>query len=173
MKILIAYSSKTGNTKKLADYVSGLNSSCTLRPIDGAHYDLDIYDLIIVGGWIDQGSFDKNALAFSQNLKHKKVAFFFTLSAYATSKHAYDCAHNINQVLLKNNNEVLDFFWTQAPLDPALKKRMYQFDESHPHYPDANRIKKWEIAENHPNDEDYEVAKNFMSQCLRKLNHAN
>lgn len=169
MKILLAYSSTTGNTERIAKYIAGLDAAIDLVKIEETLGVSEDYDLIILGGWIDKGTFDKKTLKYMEGIKQKKVAFFYTLSAYANSKHAYDCTHTIKALLEKNENEVLNFFHCQGPVSEGLKKMMYGFDKDHPHYPDPARIRKWALAENHPNEEDFEVAKSFLNYTLRMV----
>lgn len=47
MKILLAYSSQTGNTKKLADYLASLNTDIDILAISD-EMDFDAYENIII-----------------------------------------------------------------------------------------------------------------------------
>ena len=98
MKTLITYSTKTGNTKKVAEAISKTITNSEIMDIADVQ-NLD-YDLIIVGTWIDKGTADAKALKFINGIKDKNTAFFFTLGAYPDSKHAQDCIDNIQSYLL-------------------------------------------------------------------------
>lgn len=59
MNILIAYSSKTGNTKKLAMGIyNNIYEECDLnvsiKPIDKVKC-IEDYDAILIGYWVDKG----------------------------------------------------------------------------------------------------------------------
>lgn len=157
----------------MATFISELNEEFELFENRKELVIDDSYELVIIAGWIDRGHFDKQSRSFLRIIRNRKVAFVFTLTAYGTSSHAYDSADRIKKELEENGNKVIDFFWTQAPLDPKLMERMYKLDKDHPHYPDESRIIKWKIAENHPNEEDFEVAKNFYHQVVRKMENGN
>ncbi|MGL6100135.1 MAG: flavodoxin family protein, partial [Fusobacteriaceae bacterium] len=114
MKTVIVYSSKTGNTKKVAD---SINEAINESEVKSCKENLEKeYDLYILGGWIDRGTFDSGMLKFIENIKEKKVAYFFTLGAEPDSKHAQDCRENIETLLLENGNEVLGSFCCQGAI---------------------------------------------------------
>lgn len=169
MKITLAYSSKTGNTEKVAKYIANLDSNINIEKMEKDYKFNDDSDLYIIGGWIDKGTFDPFTLEAIKSLKGKKVAFFYTLGAYPTSKHAFDCTLNI-KTLLEKENEVINFFHCQGPVSKKLMDWMLTLPEDHGHYPDEARLKRWEIAALHPNEEDFEAAKNFYVGTMRYFN---
>jgi len=135
MKILLTYSSKTGNTQKVAEAISQIlppgrifiNLSQTPQP------DFSDFDLIIVGTWIDKGTADPKALNFIKTVNNKKTAFFYTLGAKPDSPHATDCTENIRNLFLENKNELLGHFFCQGALDPKLVEMFKKFPPDHPH----------------------------------------
>ena len=168
MKILLVYSSQTGNTKKLADFLASINNDIELHNISD-ELDLTEYKNIIIGGWIFKGDLDTKSLEFVRKLSYKNIGFFFTLTAYPTSSHAYQCVSTIKERLSKNN-KVIDFFWSQGPISKSLKETIYSYDEGHPSYPDEAKIKRWDISEKHPNEDDFEVARDFLEKYIAKIN---
>ncbi len=166
MKTLIAYSSKTGNTKKVGEAISKVILNSDIMDLNKVK-DVNNYDLIIVGTWIDKGSADSNALNFIKKIEDKKVAYFFTLGAYPGSKHATDCIENINNLFYENNNSIIGNFHCQGAIDPTLISWMEKLPKEHPHSPNPERLKRWKDASFHPNEEDFinaqEVFKNIIS----------
>lgn len=169
MKTLIAYSTKTGNTKCVAEAINEVIDNSQLRNINNVE-NLD-YDLIIVGAWIDKGTANKEAIDFINKLENKKVAFFFTLGAYPDSDHAKDCIKNLENLLNKNNNEIIGHYLCQGAVDPKLIEFMREkFPANHPHGPNPDRIKRWNDASSHPNLEDLESAKLKFKSILEGIN---
>lgn len=167
-KILITYSTKTGNTKKVAEAISGLNTNIDLKDISDV-INLD-YDLIVVGTWIDKGTADAKALKFIESLNSKKVAFFFTLGAYPDSQHATDCAKNITELFEKNNNTVVGHYHCQGAIDPQLIEFMKKsFGADHPHGPNPERIKRWNDASTHPDENDLINAKKAFEEIFKSF----
>ncbi|MFK4785056.1 flavodoxin family protein [Fusobacterium sp. MFO224] len=169
MKTLIAYSTKTGNTKKVAEAINEVIDNSEIKNIDDVD-NLD-YDLVIVGAWIDKGTANKEAVELITKLKNKMVAFFFTLGAYPHSAHAKDCIKRIENLFIKNNNEVIGYYLCQGAVNPKLIEFMKkQFPVDHPHGPNPERIKRWTDASSHPNLEDLENAKLKFKSILEGIN---
>lgn len=165
MKTLIAYSTKTGNTKKVAEAINDIIPFSDLKDISQVE-SLD-YDLIIIGTWIDKGTADEKALKFMKSVENKKVAFFFTLGAYPNSDHAKECIKNISKVLEENKNEIIGSYHCQGAIDPQLIEFMKKtFGPDHPHGPNSERIKRWKDASTHPDEKDLEEAKNTFKKLL-------
>lgn len=167
-KILLTYSTKTGNTKKVATAIAELNKNITLKDISEVD-NLD-YELILVGTWIDKGTADAKALKFIESLSNKKVGFFFTLGAYPDSKHATDCENSIRELFEKNNNTVVGTYHCQGAVDPKLIEFMKKsFGPEHPHGPNPERVKRWNDASTHPDENDLINAKKAFEEILKNF----
>lgn len=164
MKVLVTYSSKTGNTKKVAISISKAIENSKL--LDISDVDTLDYDLIILGTWIDRATADAKAMEFIKQLKNKNVAFFFTLGAYPNSEHAKDCVKNITNLFEENGNNILGHYFCQGAIDQNLIEMMKSFPENHPHAPTPERIKRWEEAKLHPNEEDLQKAYRYFKKLI-------
>ncbi|MGL4652310.1 flavodoxin family protein [Cetobacterium sp.] len=167
MKILITYSSKTGNTEKVAKAIHESIPEASLLPISEI-VNLD-YDLIFVGGWIDKATFDQTALTLAKQIFDKNVAYFFTLGAYPNSDHAKDCVNNIETLLKDNNNNVLDGYFCQGAIDPKLIAWFSTLPSDHKMAPSEERIKRWEDAKSHPDQSDLSKAKEFALSIMNSI----
>lgn len=168
MKTLVTYSTKTGNTKKVAESIAKAIENAEIKDIAEVS-NLD-YDLIIVGTWIDKGTADAKALNFIKTIKNKNTAFFFTLGAYPDSQHALDCVENITKLFTENDNKVLGHFLCQGAIDPKLIEMMQtKFGPEHPHGPNPERIKRWADASLHPDETDLSNAYTYFKDLIAKL----
>lgn len=164
MKTLIAYSSKTGNTKKIGEAILKAFPKGEMKDIaDINNFD---HDLIIIGAWIDKGTADKKALDFIKKIKGKKVAYFFTLGAFPNSEHANNCIKNINKLFLDNKNIIIGNFHCQGTIDPKLISWMTDLPSEHPHSLNKERIERWEEASKHPNKDDFKDAYNYFVNII-------
>ena len=85
---VVIYSSKTGNTKKVATAIAeALEKECELSDV-AQNPNPEDYDLIFMGFWVDKGMPNKESLDYMNNIKNKKVALFATLGDYANTEHA-------------------------------------------------------------------------------------
>ncbi len=125
MKILIAYSSRTGNTQTLCEGVAkGLESEhqVTLTTVKNAPNYND-YGLIVAGFWADKGTANKETKKFIKSIKNKKIILLGTLGADPESDHAQDVKRNVGK-LVDNSNEYLGVFLARGLVDEKLIKRM-------------------------------------------------
>ena len=82
----IIYSSKTGNTKKLAETIYN-----TLPKNECDYYgeinkiNEELSDVIYIGFWTEKGNADSLTLEFLKNLKNKKI-FLFGTAGYGKSE---------------------------------------------------------------------------------------
>lgn len=160
MKVLIAYSTLTGNTKKVCEAASKAFTNVELKSITEVT-DLN-YDLIVVGTWIDKGTADMKAIKFIEKIKEKRVAFIFTLGAYPDSQHAMDCIEKITKLFVDNGNEVIGHYHCQGAIDPRLIEMMKTKLE-----PTPERIKRWEDASKHPDQNDLDNAYKYFKELVQ------
>ncbi|MDQ0202992.1 flavodoxin family protein [Pectinatus haikarae] len=163
MKTLIVYSSKTGNTKKVAEAIAEkLKPNCDIYPIGNQPYS-NKYDLIIVGYWVDKARPDKESAAYLSSLKGEKVAIFATLGSDPHSAHASESLNNGRQ-LIDPSNQILGTFICQGKVELALIKSLVgKYPIDHPHGQINNRwMALYNAASIHPNAEDLKKAQQLF-----------
>lgn len=157
MKALIVYSSKTGNTRKVAEAIHAVMPAGTeIFPVENAP-DPAGYDFVAVGFWVDKGTANSEMQPYLAKVRGKKVGVFFTLGASPESEHAKkSCEAAI--ALLGEGCEVSAKFWCQGAIDPKLTAWMSKLPPEHPHAPNPERVRRWEEAARHPDDADIKAA---------------
>lgn len=169
MSILLAYSSKTGNTQAVAKAIAEiLPEGSDFFKISEVK-DTDKYDVVIVGFWVDQGLPNKEAMTFIDTLKNKKIGYFFTLGAYTNSKHAQDCHDKAVELLTAHNNKIVSSFCCQGKIDPTLTEKFKELPKDHPHYMDEARMKRHQEAALHPDAKDFENAQAVFKDFISKV----
>ncbi|MDO5754985.1 MAG: flavodoxin family protein [Tissierellia bacterium] len=154
MKTLISYSSKTGNTKKVAEAIHEKLQGDLFDIVHGNDVDLKDYDKVIFGFWVDKGGPDAKAKVFMEQIANKKVGVFFTLGAYPDSDHAKDVMEKTIDQLEKQGNTVMAHFCCMGKIDPKLTAMFEKLGDDSPHRMTDERRKRHEEAAKHPNDED-------------------
>ncbi len=166
MKVLLAYSSKTGNTKKLC---SGVYENLK------GEFDIDFmtvkevkavesYDFVIVGYWVDKGTANKEAKKMIKSLKNKKVALLGTLGAAPDSEHGHKTIGKVND-LVDSSNEYFGISLSRGkvtekltnaikflPLPKTIREQMYEAS----------------IHSHEPREEDIARATEFIKSSLEK-----
>lgn len=167
MKTLIVFSSKTGNTRKLAYAVHLALPDAELCRVEMAPKP-DSYDLIYLGFWVENGTVDEKTQAYMERLKGKKVALFATLGAYPGSKHAKESLDAAAALLPEC--EVVDRFVCQGAIDPELIEWMETLPKDHGYGPTESRKKLWKDAAGHPDDADLKTAADWALGVFGKQN---
>lgn len=118
MKTLIVYSSKSGNTKKLAESAAAfLPGEVDLKPVEEKP-EIDGYDLVLVGFWFQGGLPDPESGMYLSELKAEKLFLFATHGAAADSEHAKNGMREAEQ--LASASRVIGRFNCQGEVRPAV-----------------------------------------------------
>ncbi len=125
MKILMFYSSKTGNTEKLclgvADALKAEHDIDVKKAKE--KFDSEDYDLVIAGFWVDKGTANREALKKIKKIKNKKLLFLGTMGAAPDSDHGRDVVENVAK-LVDESNQYLGVFLARGLVAEKLIKRM-------------------------------------------------
>ena len=165
MHILVAYSSRTGNTKMIAEAIYEKLSAepchqTEIFPVDDAP-PADTYDLVFLGFWADKGTADPEAKKYFETLKNKPLALFFTAGISPDSQHAKDILANARALLDKNNCVLEQSFRCQGKIDPEL---LASRREASP-----ERLARLEEASRHPDAADRKNAQDFAEAVLKAM----
>ncbi|RZN32941.1 MAG: hypothetical protein EF813_11490 [Methanosarcinales archaeon] len=73
MRTLVVYSSRTGNTKKIADAIYEITpEESKIAPVE-YNPDFKDYDFVVLGFWVDKGLPDKKAQKYLRTINRKKI----------------------------------------------------------------------------------------------------
>ena len=173
MKYMVVYSSRTGNTKKVAEaIVSALPEGTPCVAAAEAPTDLSSYDCVFAGFWVDKGTADEEAKKVLETLTAKKVAVFATLGANPASEHAHKCLVSATE-LVPAQTEVVDSFICQGAVDPKLIEMMYKrFPADSPHGKNPESEARHAEAAKHPDEADLAAARAFAVRVTKKVSEA-
>ena len=157
MPACIVYSSRTGNTRRVAEHLAGQLGMPLFSVSDAP--DSSAYDTYALGFWTLRGAPDPRMAAFMQTLHGKRVFFFGTMAAWPDSPHAAQCAARAAEILEAGCNAVLGHFLCQGRMDPAVfaKRR-------HPKTPE--RLYRIRAAQSHPDADDLRWAEIALRKAL-------
>ena len=164
MKILVVYSSRTGNTKKIGEAVfEVLPEPKEIFSVETAPPP-DQYDFIAMGFWVNRGRADEKVEEYMKKIKGKKVCVFATLGAYPNSNHARKVLNWAIEIL--DDNDVLGEFVCQGKIDPDILDKM---PKNGVHAMTPERKVMIEEASKHPNETDCRYAQNAFMEMLQGL----
>ncbi len=170
MRTLVVYSSRTGNTKKVAQSIAAVLPECDLVPVEEAPVSVEKYDLVALGYWVDKGMPDGKAREWLAGVHHAHLAFFGTLGAWPDSDHARECMAKGEAMALEpaRGNTVHGSWLCQGRIDPKVLEMMAKMaGDVHPMTPERKaRIKE---AAKHPDAEDCRRAQEFFCNILKEM----
>lgn len=170
MSHIVIYSSRTGNTKQVAEAIhSALPEDAVLVKAEEAPEDLSSYDVVFLGFWADQGNADKLAQKVIKRIHNDKVVLFATLGVPPTMPHAQETLDAAAK-LLPDGQTPIGTFKCQGKVDPKVIEMMYKmFPQGHPHGKSEERDARHKQASTHPDENDLANAKQFAADVLAKL----
>lgn len=167
MKILILYSSVTGNTKFLAEHLVHPEHSVTCLPVEKKPADTD-YDLLFLGFWTYRGKPDPRMLKFMQTLNGKNIAVFGTLAAYPHSEHARRLIAFTKELIQKNNTYLGEFLCLGRLTQKRLKEKFSPKNPNGRHPLSEERIQRLLEGQKHPDSDDCANLQEFFMQAVKK-----
>lgn len=176
MKTLVIYSSKTGNTKMVAEAIASAIDGATLLAIEQAPSPEECasYDMVAIGYWVDKGLPDAKCLGLIKSLNGCNITLFGTLGAYPDSDHAKECMQKSEAMLNEDGriNANYGSFICQGKVDPRILEMMQKM-ASAAHPMTEERKARIEEAKKHPNEQDCAKAKAFMQSVSQAFAQKN
>lgn len=164
MKMACIYSSKTGNTRMVAEAVHrAMPEGSALCAVESAPSPAD-YDFLALCYWVDRGNADAQSLRYMEQVSGKKVGVFGTLGAYPDSDHGRDVVANVARQL--DGNDILGSFLCQGKIDPKLLEAMARIPG---HEMTEERRARIEEAKKHPDTQDLDNARRALADMLERL----
>lgn len=157
----IFYSSRTGNTRMLADAIrealpedacDAFGTNDTAEPLS---------ELLYVGFWTDRGNADGDALALLARLRKKKI-FLSGTAGFGSEAYYRKVLERVRQSV-DESNTIVGTYMCQGKMPQAVKERYLRMKQmpEHPENLDA-LIRSFDCALSHPDAEDLEALKNTV-----------
>ena len=182
MKILLAYSSKTKNTKKVAEAIYEQikdQGEVDLLDIKKQRKKLEKeYDFYILGAWTDKTNANKNMQRFvdQQEIHGKDVALFLTCGVPREHYHADDSINNYIAFMKERNNRIHETFVCQGKVDPKVMivfKILTWHDPNFIHKVTPDLVDMVKESKKHPDSKDLKDAQICFENLLEhKITHA-
>ena len=166
-KYSIVYSSKTGNTKKLAETIYNFlpQNECeyygAVDKIDGK-----LSDVIYIGFWTEKGNADSLTVEFLNKLKGKKI-FLFGTAGYGESEKYFDSIINNVKKNIDSSNTVIGTFMCQGKMPLSVRERYKKMKEQNTvSFNVDNLIANFDKALSHPNENDLKTLEQIVKKYL-------
>lgn len=162
MKYLVIYSSRTGNTEKIAmEIFEALpGQSKDIQRVEEQKGEADTY---FVGFWNNKGICSGDVMEFLENLHGKQVAIFGTCGMGEDAEYCRQVSKRV-EALIPEDNRYLGSFICSGRMAPGVLKR-YQMMQDKQDGPQIRRmIQAYEEAMLHPDEKDLKNARAFAEK---------
>ena len=151
-EVAVIYSSRTGNTEKVAKHLAeALGATChSVKDTSAVPEGADL----CVGTWIDRGTADAGARKYIESLHGRRVFLYGTLGAEPESEHAEKCIANI-RALFDPSNEILGAILVQGAIDPMLIEMFKSMPKDNVHAFSEENAARYAAAASHPDENDF------------------
>ena len=162
----ILYSSKTGNTKKLAEKIREIlpEESCDYFGTEGAKALPS--DILYIGFWTDIGNADPATLELLKSLKNKKI-FLFGTAGFGGSEAYFQQVLGKVKESVDESNTVIGEFMCQGKMPQSVRDRYVKMKENPDHAPNLDElIQNFDRALSHPDNEDLDSLEEVIRRNL-------
>lgn len=140
MNSLVIYSSKTGNTKKVAESIAK-ELDCKIINLDKYcinDIDLTDIDFVFLGSGVYANRLHENVMRFAESLNpSRKIKFAFFITWFGRGKSGKLAVEKCKDILLKNNQEVCEDYFN------CYGEGFVFFRKGHPNESDLEKAKNW------------------------------
>ncbi len=161
MKNLIVYSSKSGNTRKLAEAVADfLPGENVLKPVT-ERPDPVGYDFVVIGFWLQAGKADPASYEYLEKLAPSNVFLFASHGAGTGSAHARNAMEGAKKLVAAS--QIFGTFNCQGEVKAEFLAKVQKKDPPPPWINDAP------AAVGHPNAADIADLQKELERAVTQL----
>ena len=172
MKNEVVFSSKTGNTKQLADEIRNVLPEETIKYFgspETAPLDADCY---YVGFWTDKGNADSDTLDFLSKLKNKKIFLFGTAGFGGSDAYFQKILGNVKMSIDSSNtdhsNVLRGSYMCQGKMPNSVRERYMKMKNSPLPVPNIDAmIENFDRAVSHPDEQDLEQLRQVIASSQK------
>lgn len=162
MQYAVVYSSKTGNTRLLAEQIQKQKGSDTCIYFGEPSAEVLCADVLYIGFWTDKGSCDAQMKAFLSEI-HQKTVYLFGTAGFGKSEAYFDKILQNVTAEIPEDNVVHGGFMCQGKMPQAVRKHYENMLEKNPNDAKAKMLlDNFDMALTHPDATDLQQFKDWL-----------
>lgn len=166
--ITMLVSSRTGNTRKIADAVKeelvrqgwNVRERAKGEPVETEN--------VIICFWCFKSRFDPLNAKLLEDMAGKRILVFGTFGGYPESAYGSKVRANVTSDVTERN-ECLGVFLSQGKVGTHNIEKRRALPHDDPHYLDDAGVARIMESQRHPNEDDMQRAKEFLLEHVRFL----
>lgn len=168
MKYAIVYSSKTGNTKILAEKLRDMLPRKECVYIGSLNADALAADRLYIGFWTDKGTCDADTTAFLKTVRKKEV-FLFGTAGFGGDQSYFDKILKKVQGHLNGDVKVIGSYMCQGKMPISVRDRYEKMAKAPIHMPNIEKmIENFDAALSHPDASDLKRLESDVRSVVEK-----
>ena len=171
-RVVIYYSSTTGNTRKLAEYIAKLLGE-RQEVLLGRTAETELpaeADLIILAFWCRKSGLDDISRTFLERLSGRNILGMGTMAGDAYGEYGKRVAQNVREAIEKQNTCIGVILCQGAANMSSIKKRM-ALPEDNPHHVSEEKYKRLLLTQGRPDEVDLEKAGAELLKMIEEWNN--
>lgn len=166
MEYLVVYTSKTGNTEKVAAEIFGAlpGKSKDIQRVEEVRGEADTY---FVGFWNERGTCSGSIMDFLSTLHDKKVALFGTSGFGGCKEYLKDVSRRV-EALIPDDTQFLGSFMCGGKMPSQVLERYKCMQEMQDSPQIRRMIEEYMKGMLHPDEMDLKGARKFVAEILRE-----
>jgi flavodoxin I len=161
MKYAIVYSSKTGNTRLLAETIRDVLKEQDCVYFGSPSSEALCADRIYLGFWTDKGTCDSQTADFLSQLTTQKLFLFGTAGVGGSPSYFENILSAVKQHI-SSSVSIIGEYMCQGKMPMAVRHR-YEAMENNPHK--EMMLQNFDLALTHPNTKDLEQLKTAIKNA--------
>ncbi|MBE5994571.1 flavodoxin family protein BilS [Lacrimispora sp.] len=168
MDYLVVYTSKTGNTQKVAMKIFEALPGKSKDIVNLEEYHGEEADTYFVGFWNNRGICTTEVIDFLSDLHGKQIALFGTCGIFENKEYLKQVENQVS-VFLPEDNEYLGCYLCGGKMGPKVLEKCRQMQAQLNTPQIREMILAYEDAMLHPNKEDLDQAGVFTESVLNRI----
>lgn len=168
MDYMVLYSSKTGNTKKIATEIFSALPGMSKDMQSIEEYRGKDADIFFIGFWVNRGTCEMSIIDVMSELHGKKIALFGTCGMGSNTGYYRSIEQKVN-VWIPDDCEYLGIFLCQGKM-PMQVRESYEIAMEDPRQEACRKrlLHNFDEALFHPNEEDLANARAFVKSIIEQ-----
>lgn len=154
MAYAVVYSSRTGNTEKLAEHIRYTLGEEKCIYFGGVPEEVPEAEVIFAGFWTDKGICSEEMAEFLEKLEGRTI-FLFGTAGFGGAKEYFDQILNRVSAFLSESCTIQGTFMCQGSMPDSVRQRYEAMQEKTPNDPKIKAmLKNFDQALGHPDEAD-------------------
>ncbi len=167
MNYAVVTSSRTGNTKQLANVIQEVLRETNMIDVREEGKEVQNADILFVGFWTDKGTCSEEVKKLLHTLEGKKI-FLFGTAGFGQSQTYFDQIIERVKKEIPQSNQVIGSYMCQGKMPITVRERYIKLQKEDPTNKQYEKlIQNFDTALSHPDQQDLEGIRKKVLEIVK------